>query len=289
MRAIIVCTLTLLMLSVACRQDADLHLPYEGDRIVVNTFIQADSPVYIRVTRSEPVAVLDDLQFDELPDAQVALLENGAPFAPLHWQQINGRGYFVSELPARPGQRYTVTATATGLTPVSGSDSLPAEPVVHSLSALRTANSIRFILEDPAAATNYYRIRLYKADSVDGVIQPYQKIDFRLDPAYNNNFADIVSDSYYKDVVIHDERIAGKEVLLVLQTQQQVNYDYVVAEVAGLSESGYRYLQSLNNQVENGQDSTNILGQPIKVYTNIENGYGIVAGLHARRIHCRVR
>ncbi len=289
MRVVVVYTLGLLLLMSACERKAHLDLPYEGDKIVVNTFIQADSPVYVRVTQSQPAAILDDTKFKELYYAELTLLENGQPFGPLQWQVINGRGYFVSAQPARPGKYYSLTAAASGLTSVSGADSIPQQPDISDLFTQKTSNRIRFTLKDPLGTEDYYRIRLYRADSVAGIIRPVQRIEFRLDPSYNNNFEDIIGDAYDRDVVLSDERIAGKTTLFVLQTRNPVDFDYLVAEVSGLTESGYRYLQSLSNQVENGQDSTTVLGPQIEVYSNIQNGYGIVAGMYAKRVSCRIQ
>jgi hypothetical protein len=288
MRIIVIGMLALIFLFTACEKRADLSLPYEGDKIVVNTFIQADSPVYIRVTQSQPATILNDLNFKELSGAQVTLMENGQEFAPLSWQVINGRGYFISALPARPGRRYTVTVSAAGLTQVSGSDTMPAQPDIHSLFARKTGNSIRFTLVDPAAQKNYYRLRIYRADTVNGVLAAVQKLEFRVDPSLSNNFGDLMSDAYYRDVVISDERINGKSLQFVLQTRSEVNFDHLIAEVCGLTEGGYKYLQSVNSQMENVQDSSNVLGQSVNVYSNIQNGYGIVAGIHAKRISCKV-
>lgn len=287
MRIIIAGILACILLFTACEKRANVELPYEGDKIVVNTFIQADSPVYIRVTQSQPATILNDLTFKELAFAQVTLLENGQPFAPLNWQVIGGRGYFVSGIAARPGKRYAITVAANGLTAVNGSDTMPSQPDIRDLFARKTANSIRFTLVDPAREKNYYRLRIYRADTVNGQLTATEKLQFRVDPSLSNNFGDLMSDTYYRDVLVNDDRINGKALQMVLQTSSDVNFDHLIAEVCALTESGYRYLRSVNSQGEN-QDSTNVLGQAVKVYSNIQNGYGIVAGIYAKRISCKV-
>jgi len=288
MRIIIAGMLAGIFLFTACEKRANIDLPYEGDKIVVNTFIQADSPVYVRVTQSQPATILNDLAFKELAQAQVSLLENGEPFAPLNWQVIGGRGYFVSAIPARPGKRYAINVSATGLTSVDGSDTIPTQPDIRDLFARKTSNSIRFTLADPGREQNYYRVRIYRADTVNGVLSPVEKLEFRVDPSLSNNFGDLMSDAYYKDVLLNDDRINGKALQLVLQTRYDVNFSHLIAEVCALSEGGFKYFRSVNSQLQNGQDSTNVLGQAVKVYSNIQNGYGIVAGIYAKRISCKV-
>ncbi len=38
----------------ACEKAANIPVAYEGDRIVVNSLVQEDSVVYLRLTRSQP-------------------------------------------------------------------------------------------------------------------------------------------------------------------------------------------------------------------------------------------
>ncbi len=45
--------LLLMVAATACEKVVEMDVPYDGDRIVVNSFIQPDSAVYIRVTRSQ--------------------------------------------------------------------------------------------------------------------------------------------------------------------------------------------------------------------------------------------
>jgi hypothetical protein len=287
LRFIIVYAIGLAILATGCEKKARLNLPYEGDKIVLNAFIQADSPVYIRVTKSEPVVSDNDTEFTALSHAQVTMLENGLPFSAVHWREINGRGYFVSDTAARPGKVYTITAAVAGLTAVTGTDSIPGLPEASGLFAQQTASQVKFMLKDPAGTANYYRVHLYAADSINGSIQPLSMIRYRMDPSLNDNFGDIISDTYYQDLVVKDERFDGKTIRFVLQTDKPVTYKYLVAEVTALTTQGYRYLKSVDEQ-QNGQDDGNFLSQPVKVYSNVTNGYGIVAGMYTQRMACKV-
>jgi hypothetical protein len=286
MRAFIVYTLGLVFMLAACERQAPINVPYEGDKIVLNTFIQPDSPVYIRVTKSEPVAA-QELDFKELEQAQVSLLGNGEPFAKLRRQVINGRGYFVSDRLARQGLRYTVTAAATGLTAVSASDTIPPQPAISDLYAQKDGNQIRFTLKDPGASS-YYRIRVYRADSSGGALhipRDTPQLEYRLDPSFNDSFADIIRNAYYRDIVIDNQRIAGKTVAFLLQTRYMISSKYLMLEVSSLTQGAFRYLRTRDAQ----QADSIALGPPVKVYSNVENGYGIVAGINTKRISVKVK
>lgn len=287
MRTFIVYTLALLTVFTACEKQARIDVPYDGDKIVINSFIQPDSPVYIRVTKSDPVAVVNDLYFKELDKAQVALLANGEPFSTLRRQVINGRGYFVSDKPARAGLRYTVTAASTGLDPVSASDTIPMQPDISELYAQKGGNQIRFTLKDPGISS-YYRMRVYRADSINGalhILKDTPRVEYRLDPSFNDSFTDIIQNAYYLDIVVDNERITGRTVSFLLQTRYAITSNYLLVEVSGLTNGAYLYLRSRDAQQ---RDSINV-GMPTKVYSNVENGYGIVAGIHTKRLVTKVK
>ncbi|UCJ07321.1 DUF4249 domain-containing protein [Chitinophaga pendula] len=280
--------ITLYMTLSACEKKAELNVPYEGDRIVVNSFIQPDSPVYIRVTKSVPVTVYSEDQFPTLSSAQVHLLENGNDVGVLQWQEIKGKGYFVSKRPAARGNRYTIKVANEGLTPVEASDTIPAVATITNAYAQRNANRVSFLLEDWEGVDNYYRIRLFKADedaAALGIIRPKATVAYRLDPTYNTVFLAELTSSYYNTLLIGDSRFDGRKIQFVLQTQDVINDKYIIAEISALSESAYHYLQTAGSQ---GGITGLVVSEPTRVFSNVQNGYGIVAGINTRQLLLKV-
>ena len=280
MRYSIIYIILLSGLLVACQKESRIPIPYEGDKIVLNSFIQPDSLVYIRVTRSKPVKEYGNLQFPALENAEVEIFEDGTRL-PVYWKVINGRGYYVTDIAAKEGKRYTLNVADSGLTSVSAEDSTPRKPAIKNGSAQKNTNRVRFTLTDDVAKTNYYRIRMYHADMVGGVMVPNKKdtVKFRLDPSFNNSFIDIIGDSYYSEVMVNDERVNGKEVLFVLQTSKRISSDYMMVEVNSLNEGGYKYLQATYEQRLGGTIDLSLDASGI--FSNVGNGYGIVAGINA--------
>ncbi len=129
-------------------------------------------------------------------------------------------------------------------------DSTPARPDIHDGSAQQAANRVLFTLRDNITEKNYYRIRVYNADTVNGVIIPIKtdSVKFRLDPSFNNNFIDIIGNNYYSEVLLTDERINGKDVLFILQTSDQINASFLIVEVSGLTKGAYKYLDATYKQ-----------------------------------------
>lgn len=274
----------LIIIMAACEKESRIDIPYDGDKVVMNSLIQPDSLIYIRVTKSKPVKESGNLRFPELQGAVVTLQENGNTLPAPQWTVINGKGYYVSQGVARAGARYTLNVSYTGLASVVAIDSTPAKAEIRDGFAQKTSNRVRFSLKDNAAERNYYRIRVYNADTVDGVIVPLKQdtVKFRLDPSYNNNFIDIIGNAYYSEVLLTDERINGKDVLFVLQTSKEITASHMIVEVSGLTRGAYKYLDGTYSQ--RLEDRLDFSIDPVNIYSNVENGYGIVAGVNARRL-----
>jgi Domain of unknown function (DUF4249) len=276
-------TVLLVMLLNACSKRVEINLPYEGDKIVVNTLIQPDSVVYIRVTRSIPSNVYDNSGYKDIPGSAVTLTADGVPFSPLQVQVIKGLSYFVSEQKAVRGKQYSVQVTAPGLTSVTATDTLPVAPDVKNAGAQRNSNRIQFTLKDGPGAGNYYQIRVYVTDATGG--NGVYRL-FRLDPAFNNNLVDFFTKNSYNSLVMSDERFDGKEINFVLETaESMIASNLVTVEVSSLTRATYEYFSTVAAQRESGSSA---IGNPVRVFTNVVNGYGIVGGINTKKMLFKV-
>ncbi|RAJ10789.1 uncharacterized protein DUF4249 [Chitinophaga skermanii] len=268
----------------SCEKTVNLDVPYEGDKLVLNSFIQPDSVIYLRVTVSGKPS---NTSFAEVTNAKVQLMENDVEI-PVTFQRIKGFGYYVSTEKAKLGKQYKYVVGASGLDEVSGRDTLPHAPFINLLRARKGGIRARFYLHDRPRVKEYYRVRMYAGDSsaVTHKIEPKVVKKFRFDPSYSNAFTDIATENYYDYALITDERFDGKDTPVVLQLQEAHKAkDFIVVEVTSLTETAYQYLKSLDQQ---RMDEGNVLVEPTRVYSNVLNGYGIVAGVNVRRIYFKI-
>jgi hypothetical protein len=145
-------------------------------------------------------------------------------------------------------------------------------------------------LSDNIAETNYYRIRFYYIDSVNGVPvrNKTDTVKCRLDPAFGDNLIDIIGNNYHSEILISDERINGKDIEFVMQTEKElIRESNMIVEVSGLSEGAYKYLLATSEQRED--DEIDYILDPVNIYSNIQNGYGIVAGVNAKVLGFKVQ
>jgi len=273
----------LLLILASCEEVSKIYVPYDGDKIVVNSFIQPDSLVYIRVTQSKQIRDSGNLTFPELQNAVVTLTEDGVALPAPRWKILNGRGYFVSSAAAKAGKSYRITVAAKDLDAVAAADSTPARPMVSNISAQSDVSRLRFTIQDDPNTRNYYRIRFFRADEINGVLVRNIKdtIRCRLDPAFSNNLIDMLGDTYFSDITITDRLFTNSVSSFILQTQGRLKSSgYLILEVSGLTEGAYKYLQATSDQRQ-GEEGIDFALDPVNVYSNVENGYGIVAGINA--------
>lgn len=276
--------LLLLIGAAACEKKVDIDVPYAGDKIVVNAFIQPDSAIYLRITRSQPPGASS---FPEIPGADISFTAGNVNI-PLQWQVINGKGYFVSQVPAPENVLYNIKVIAAGLDTATAHDTLPRKPLISQPFAQAGGNRVKFDLKD-IKGWDAYQFRLYKGvmSATTNKIVLSERLQYRFDPSYNNNFTDLITENYREVNFISDERFDGKEITVVMQTKNvNVKGEYIILEVTALTQDAFKYHKTMELQTLND-------GNPLvdlnRVHTNINKGYGIMAGINAARLELEIK
>ncbi len=274
----------------SCEKTVNVTIPYEGDKIVLNTFMRQDSFIYTQVTKS--LKLSQNNNFTTPAGTMVQLYKNGSFVENMTAFNIYGNVFFKSSLPAAPNGIYTIKASATGLASVEGTDTLPskANSTAISYKVVDLGNNdredrIKIKINDPQGERNYYRVTIYTADTNTSATGPrYIIYDFK-----NRFTADItgansggfLGGDESREVLFTDEQFNGKEVVINISSGDNVGRNYRVIEVVALSKAAYRYIVSTNAQSNSSGDP---FAEATIVYNNIINGFGIVAGT-AAEIH----
>ena len=271
----------------SCEKTVNIDLPYEGNKIVVNSFMMKDSLIYARLTNSSQLASRNN--FPIPAGAKIDLYEDDVFKETMTRRNIYNSEYFISMSKAISGKKYTLKASATGLDNAEGSDTIPQKPSFTPVE-FKQANTgndekakLVININDPARQKNYYRLRLYRADTNTQSTGPRFRVDkqyyhyFKVDNLTNNNDFDIFGDFEYWQIYFTDDEFDGRNVSLTVN----LNYFpsaimYIAPELVHLSRDSYRYLQSRDNQFNNVD---NPFTEAVVVYNNIKGGYGIVGGM----------
>jgi hypothetical protein len=274
----------------SCEKEIKVDIPYDGDKLVINSLFFADSLVYCQISKSQ--IITRNASITLINNANVQLFENGTLLQTMNPVQINNVNWYASTYKAKAGFQYTIKANAPGLATAEGTDSVPTIPnatltsrtVLSSSSNADYTHNLKVKIADPGGQENYYKIAIFDADTVLSPIGPRYKIlnyynyYFRPNLIQNSGNADPFSnDNDTDELFLTDETFDGRELTLSLDYRERpinsANGNRLVVIVTKLSKSTYRYLTSLNNQSLN---QGNPFAEASIVYNNIKNGFGIV-------------
>lgn len=315
MRHIIPILLFVLLFS-SCEKTVDLDAYRPDPKLVINSFLKAGEPVDVEVTRTwfhsdkHPDIVIKD--------ADVKLYINDVLQAPpeLVADSVNTSvRYRFNSVPSA-NDRIRITASRRNYPDASAKTIIPEElslsdyqfseksdtsSWVEGMNYVLRSYQLSFTLHDHPAADHYYMLyfqkgAVYSFHPSDSV---YSWGDF--DPGYSqipllaqqaSAFDKILGYDivgYYNGVAFSDELFNGKSYHFsfawsdsynVYEGENEYPDKYKVA-VYSISKSYYNYMKTVNEML--GGSLTGDLGEagfaePIRVYSNVEGGAGIVGG-----------
>lgn len=295
----------------SCETVVDIDLPVEPTRLVVNGFINPDSAVAVRISKSR--FVLDRSQaFTLVDDAIVTLFENGLEVTQL---TTEGEGWYTSSFRPQAGSEYIIQASASGLEPVEANTEVLPIVVIKALTAdsvrretgtscfnddcqpiYSTDYRVQLSLSDPVNQDNFYEVQAYTVvvDSFpvfdDNSDEPtgYDVITYwgeayltSDDPVVSSTEFDFGDGAFFgSSLLFTDEIFSGNEYTLNFTSEGSFggNITRLIIVLRTLSNDQYQYLRTLQLQEYNEGDP---FAEVVPVYNNIENGFGIFAGYSA--------
>lgn len=269
----------------SCSKNLKVKIPYEGDKLVLNSLITQDSFVYVRLSNTTK---LRQSYFYYIPTGAAAqLFENGIFKENLVRRNIFGDTFFVSTAKARVSKTYTIKAQATNLTAVEGSDAMPVKAqftpmrykVNNNTTTVGNNSMVECKIRDNGATRNYYGISLFPVDTNLAATGPRLIIRYN-NPEYitirentsggGNPLFGTNEDNY---VLISDETFNGRDVILNIEFFNSDMRNHIATRVTALSEAAYKYMLSVRTQINT---QGNPLAEVAPIFNNITNGYGIV-------------
>ena len=295
----VLCGLLLLLALSACEQVIEPDLPEHTPRLVLQAFFTPDSTWVAFVGRS--VGILEPMPEREMAvaDATVELLKEGRVIDRLEFFQRD-RVYVWEKGTLQAGESYALRVAAPGFAAIEATDAIPTSvpteivsyltrPSVRPESWIKGDMSIKLEIQDPPGETNYYQIRMFaffrdEFRTLDDEV--VDLVSIRNEGSFSTQDPSIIADNTADEPF--DGSFSGsapffKDTLFDGQTHAiELSSNYNAPErtrlyvhVLHLSETYYEYLKSAKLH-ESTQD--NPFAEPMSVYSNVENGYGIFAG-----------
>lgn len=297
--------LTLWFAVVRCEKTVFFDVDTQENMLVVSAVVQADTSLEVHVTLSiDPLSIGFDPE--EVSDAQVSIYRNGNFIAFMN-HTIEGYYYLDKDvLQAAAGDVIKVEVAAEGHTTAYAETVIPQEVSIEQVSILDTIFfPVSYSVIDSFG--NYYVI--------DTVVPHYQlAIDFTdipgddfysLEITYTDAFSEtytcfstsdaafvlngdfnlggtnddgtitLCNEAYFNDISFAGEHKRLIVSLLEIPTEFVVDPQFII-ELNHISTGYYTYLTTSNLQNTNGD---NPFSEPVIIYNNIENGFGILGAV----------
>ena len=280
----------------ACEQVIEPDLPEHPPRLVLHAFFTSDGAWTAHVARS--FGILEPRSVHGRPvvaDAAVELLAGDRVVGELEFNDA-ALAYVFGDSTLQAGETYSLRVAAPGFETSRATDTVPV-PVPTSVLSYRALPSsrsdsgdsvevsLKLEIEDPPGEENYYQVSLYRVFAGRGA----SRIEFSIstkDPsitADNNVGGSPVEEGgfegnapYFRDTLF-DGRT--HEIELSRDFDRRDDLSGIHLQVLYISEAYYQYLKTARLH-DDTQD--NPFAEPLNVYGNVENGYGIFAGYSSR-------
>ena len=284
------------MLFASCDIVVDLDIPEHERVLVVNSILTTDSMINASISHS--VGAFDASSISYVNNATVEVYEDGVLLGDMDEQaslSYDSSGEldstYVYNFNHNPvaGKIYSYEIAHPDYEAVRAETNVPAAVKlnVNDVTLLSEEDyekhyRVRFSFND-APEDNFYRLRLRNPNTYDGFDY------FESNDASMISSAGVQSDgaTFYGDEALFDDEMFNG-------TEKEISIDFFdyksfwfeeegievqfILELTSVSESYYTYIRSLRAHYDN-QDQFIFAGEPVQVFTNIENGLGVLGSM----------
>lgn len=285
------------LLLISCEKPADFFVPSPDPKLVILSNFTHNQPLEVTVTRSEPL-LASDTSYVAISNAEVKVYEDETLLEVLEFvPRPSPDGLFFRAKKFRPeiGKVYTLTVKAPGLPMITAQNSIP-EPVTISQyeiadveasttfqgGAVNYNYTLNLAFKDPQVKGNHYHLLLKQSKFAAAIGDGTPSSSYMEEP----QLVEILSASnkllsYHRGgYLISDLDRNGQtfRYRLRLQTSTKDSNEQLGQlhiELRTVSTDYHQFHTSIHNQ---RQSSGEPVDQPVIIYNNIQEGYGIFAG-----------
>lgn len=285
------------ILFTSCETVIDMKLPEQPPKMVINSFFTPDSIMMLHLSKSQ--FVLKNQELKPITDGNISLFENGKFIG--KFTHINKGFYYLPGFFPKENAQYTLNAESSGLKSVEANEIIPPKPVINrielSSSFFEGINYKDFIIyiQDNANEENYYMVNLigkrydYVYDSltydiIDSV-EIYEQVNFNSqDLVFEEQVASsqaIISDKIFNGS-IYPLRLSVNE--YNFDEYSNMGYFEITIQLKQISKAYAQYVLTYSKNRYSDPFS-----QPVQVYSNVTNGFGIFAGYSSTLTSLKLR
>lgn len=293
----------------ACDKEIQVTVPESGKHLVVHSLLVPyifPNGKYLGIDISESRNIFDTTSFSSIDSAVVLLYKDGQQFPDtLHCKKVGNKsfyplGYAPTHGPAE-GEEIKIEVTVPGYPKAIAETTIPKRISIRSLQIERIGfededgqiySKVTLSFQDDPAENNFYEVVL----SVNGgeyFPEDYKRLTtFAPYVISENHYPSMLNPDIKKPqyLLFSDKTINGQNVQFEFfyQSKQILDggirvllYDIISVQLRNVSADYYKYRSTwLYSVYSKNGDILYGTGEPLNVYSNVKNGYGIFASFN---------
>lgn len=278
---------------ISCESDFDIKNDFEP-KMVLNAELVPDRNIRVLLTENRPTQNKNELTI--IKDAMLEIRVNDTLIFPLVYSpnvtdSINHSGYYVADYRPNPMDKVSITAKHTSFPEVTATEYVPSQILLdeftllsHPLPSDKSSPAKVKISFIDSPGKDYYFMDIWyvyyekKYDSLNAVFYYDETYYFGRDEYVEGlSFTETLwGNKMFDDRNFNDQKVSFDVSITNPVKPKSGNKLYMTIEFRKLSESYYLYEKSFTLSQSGIYDP---FKEPIFVYSNIANGYGIMRSM----------
>jgi hypothetical protein len=294
----------------------DLDIPSHEPVLVLNGLLDTDTNAQVVISHS--VGAFSSAIPSFINDANVLLYKNNQFIDSLlpdltnlvyvnyidDSQNVDSLAMYYYKSDYRPVKdaNYRIEVNHSSYTSVSAETYIPNDITLYNIVVDTTSNDEKigftFSFDDNASQQNYYQLQLFSSCTKESINEDgdIEEWNFRGDTRFMSNDPSFPSEIPFEgytfegdNVVFTDALFNGQQKTITLDVISDLKYadcDTIIIQFSTFSDDTYSYYNSLGDHSEKGELSI-FGGEVIPVYSNVENGLGVLISTNAQQIYLK--
>lgn len=268
----------------SCEKEIELDEDQIKSRIVVNSVFAADKSIWIHLSESRNILDNNGGALPNIEDATAKLFNDNNTELGTFTHVANGSYVLTSPMPVA-GSAYTLKVTHPNFDDISTTSAAPNLVSILEIDTAHTGEqfNIYITVNDNANETNYYSLVITNKVTNTWEVEPGV---FETSTNYYNNWictkdidaegsADPSGEICSQELLFSDKNFNGSQHTFNVSEYYDANTELIMVSLRSMSADLFKYRVTFSNYEQN---SGNPFGEPVQVYSNVENGFGIFSG-----------